>query len=267
MVFSMKVDTIRLAIPVSVLLIVLLSFFYGCSQPAVTTTKTPTSTVTTSPPTEKTISWAELKQGIADGTAVAQEIINLITENNAWLPPVPPAGGTRARVLSENEKAKILQLALNFSPVVQAQSNKNVLSVDERDYFWKSYSNTNAVEVSNMFMEKKGISQKLDEYLGDKCYPGVFLLFHTQHDSYAYAGMNIVVDPEREKILYVEGFVTAAGFMPDEPSNVNPTSFTLDYWNDILNPLNPNYDPSMKWGLEGTRFGPPWDNVNDMPGH
>ena len=239
----------------------------GCSEQAGTATKITTSTLPASTATKKNITWDELKQGIASGKAVAEEIINLIPEKNVWLPPVPPVGGGRVYILTESEKDKILQLTLNFSPVVQAQSKKNVLSIDERDYFWKSYNHQEAEDVSNMFMEKRGISQKLDEYMGDKCYPGVFLLFHTQHDSYAYAGMNIVVDLEQEKVLYVEGFITVAGFMPDEPPDVNPGSFVLDFWDNILSPLNPNYDPSEKWGLEGTRFGPPWDNVNDMPVH
>jgi hypothetical protein len=46
---------------------------------------------------------------------------------------------------------------------------------------------------------------------------------------------------------------------PEDLSDVDPESFKLDYLNNILSPLNPNYDPAEKYGPEGTRFGPPWD--------
>lgn len=247
----------RLSISVFLLLTVLASLMVGCSKQAGTTTISPTNTASS---TSK-MTWDELKLGIANGRAIAEEIISLIPENKVWLSLIPPVGGEKVHLLTEGEKDRILQIARAFYPVFDAQGHKNVLSVDERDYFWKSYNHEEAVNVSNVYMEKRGISQKLDEYMGDKCYPGVFLLFHTQYDKYAYAGMNIVVNLEQERVIYVEGFIEAIDWLPEyESSSVSPESFTLDHGNNLVSPLNPNYNPSMIFGPEGTRFGPPWDN-------
>jgi hypothetical protein len=237
----------------------------GCSQSSgnnstssISTTAPTTLPPSTVSPTTSTITWSELKQGIAAGKEIAEKIVSLIPEINVWLPSQPVTGGESVRLLTQDEKDKILQIANAFEPVKEAQQNQEVLSLDTRDYFWKSSTSEDTVTVSNTYLEKRGINEKLIEYMGNQCYPGVFLLFHTQYDKYAYAGMNIVVNLEQEKVIYVEGFIKDADFMPDEPSNVNPESATLAYLDNTLSPLNPNYDPSDIYGGEGTRFGPPW---------
>jgi hypothetical protein len=247
----------------ALLLLALLAFLMaGCSKQDKTAATSPDNAA----PSTSGMTWEELEVRIASGRAIAEEIINLIPENRVWLPPVPPVGGEKVRLLTAEEKDRILQIAKSFAPVLEAQGYKDVSSVDERDYFWKSYGNEEAVDVSNTYMEKRGISQKLDEYMGDKCYPGVFLLFRTQYENYAYAAMYITVNPEQESVIYVDGFVEAIDLPPGyESSGINPKSFTLD-GNNLLSPLNPNYDPSGIWGGEGTRFGPPWDYSNTVPG-
>jgi hypothetical protein len=203
--------------------------------------------------------WNELSQKVAVATDIAESLVNAIAENGTWLPSLSPEGGENIHLLSDEEKDKILQIALAVPFVKEAQDNPEVLSIDPRDFLWKSYSNSETVTVSNTYIEKRGISEKLTEYMGEKSYPGVFLLFHTQYDSYAYTSMNIFVDQEQGNVVYVDGFVTAAE-LPSEPlPDVNPYSLKLDYWNDALSPLDPNYDPSLKYGPDGTRFGPPWD--------
>lgn len=247
----------------ALLLLVLLAFpMGGCSKQDETTATSPDNAALST----SGMTWEELELRIASGTAIAEEIIDLIPENRVWLPPVPPVGGEKVRLLTAEEKNRILQIAMSFAPVLEAQGYTDVSSVDERDYFWKSYSNEEAVNVSNTYMEKRGISQKLDEYMGDKCYPGVFLLFRSQYENYAYAAMYIAVNLEQESVIYVDGFVEAIALPPGyESSGINPKSFTLG-GNNLLSPLNPNYDPSGIWDAEGTRFGPPWDYSNTIPG-
>ena len=204
--------------------------------------------------------WNELRQQVADARQIADSLISLIPQNKVWLVTQPPADGEQVRLLTSAEEAQILEVANAFAPVKEARAKPAVTGVAARDYFWKSYSRTAAVTVSNIYLEKRGISQKLSAYFGDQNYPGVFLLFHTRYDNYAYAEMNLVVDLRQQKVIYAEGLIKAAELPPEDLANVNPVSFTLDYYpGDILNPLDSGYDPSAIYGPDGTRFGPPWD--------
>ncbi|HEX7475216.1 MAG TPA: hypothetical protein VF318_04555, partial [Dehalococcoidales bacterium] len=117
----------------------------GCGQPSgnnstssINTTAPTTLPPGTVPPTTSVITWSELKQGIAAGTAIAQKILDLFPENKVWLPSRPVTGGESVRLLTQDEKDKILQIANAFEPVREAQQNQEVLSLDPRDYFWKS---------------------------------------------------------------------------------------------------------------------------------
>ena len=47
-----------------------------------------------------------------------------------------------------------------------------------------------------------------------------------------------------------------------DPSKIDYNALT-NY--DLLNPDNPKYDPSLKYGPEGTRFGPPGKNTPNIP--
>jgi hypothetical protein len=253
---------------ISILLGLIVSIFMaGCSEPYGNDIASPNSstistivTTVVTPPTESpttTLSWSELREKVAIGSEIAESLIGLIEQNDVWL-TVPPQNGEMVRLLSQNEKDKVLRIATAFEPVKEAQSNPEVTSVDPRDYFWKSYSYADAVTVSNAYLEAQGISQKLTEYMGDQNYPGVFLLFHTQYDNYAYAAMNLVVDMKQEKVIYIEGFVTTPQLPPEDP-DYDTEGFMYFYLANLLNPLNPNYDLSDRYGPEGSRFGPPWD--------
>jgi hypothetical protein len=244
------------------LLTVFASFMAGCGKQVETATTSPDGTE----PSAGELTWDEVELRIANGKALAEGIIELIPQNQTWLSPVPLVGGERVHILTDEEKNRVLQIAMSFAPVLEAQGHTGVLSVDERDCFWKSYSNGEAVDVSNAYIEKCSISQELDEYMGDKCYPGVFLLFRTECENYAYAGMYITVNLEQEEVIYVDGFIEViclpSGY---ESSGMNPESFTLCGMN-TLSPLHPDYDPSGIWDCGGTRFGPPWDNSDTVPG-
>jgi len=262
-----------LSLAIFLVLITSMLMVVGCGQPVGNDTPSPDGSpiATTVPPVvisptaspTATLSWSELRQKVAAGSEIAEALISLIPQNNVWLTTITPQNGDEVRILSRNEQDKILRIATAFEPVTEALSNPEVTRVDPRDYFWKSYVNADTVTVSNAYLEEQGINQKLIEYMGDQNYPGVFLIFHTQYDFYTYAVMNVVVDLEQEKVVYIEGFVTAAQVPPDDLSGVDPASFTLDYLlyglSNLLNPLNPDYDPAGKYGPEGTRFGPPWD--------
>ena len=210
--------------------------------------------------------WNELRKQVAAARAVAERIIGVFPPNK---PETYLTLSTfyRPHALSAVEKDQILAIAQAWEPLRSAVANPDVVEMDVRDYFWKSFSNESAVTVSDALLAKRGVSQKLLDYMGFDVLPGVFILFHTSHDSYAYAAVKIVVSPAAHKVVYTEAAVTAA--QPPQAGgwdNVNPDSFRLDYADNLVSPLNPNYDPSGLYGPEGTRFGPPWDRVQGLIG-
>jgi hypothetical protein len=210
--------------------------------------------------------WDDLRQQIAAAKAAVGPIIAVFPPNDPK-DYQGPSAFCGPHPLSESEKAQVLAIAQSWEPLKQAIAIQGVVDMQVRDYLWKSFSNDSAVAVSDALLAQRGVSQKLLDYLGFNLLPGVFVLFHTSHDSYAYATAKIFVSPQSGKVVFVEASVTAA-----EPpaaggwDNVNPDSFRLDYHNDILSPLNPNYDPNGLYGPEGTRFGPPWDRVPGLSG-
>ncbi len=210
--------------------------------------------------------WDYLRQQVAAARTVAERITALFPQNN---PGESPSLDTieGLHVLSEAEKTEILGIANTFEPFQQALKDPDLIRMDVRDFLWKSFSNDSAVTVSNTLLAERGTSSKLMDYMGPANLPGVFILFHTSHDSYAYAAVKIFVSRAAGKVVYVEASITAA--QPPAAGgwdNVNPDSFRLDYHNDTLSPLNPNYDPAGMYGPERTRFGPPWDRVPGLPG-
>jgi hypothetical protein len=225
----------------------------GCvSQPETLspTNATQSSTTSTSQPTlPNKISWDEIQQWLIDGRVLTEKIEVMVPEPRVWLSP--SSNGQPVRVLTDAEKENILRIANAFKPIIEAKQNSQVLTVDPRDYIWKSFINENAVMVSNAYILQSGISQALAEYMGDECYPGVFLIFRTQYERYIYIGIYIMVDLEQQKVVYVDIF-----------TKVTPPSGYVDPYlesHNIANPLNSNYDPVVKYGPEGSRFGPPWD--------
>jgi hypothetical protein len=256
-----------------IILTLLVSLFImtGCNKSPETSSVAATNTTASNTlaqtgvlPTEWTM-LNVLKKEAATAKEAAEGIVSVITKNNVWL--YPPNGGEKVRLLTKEEKENILKIANDFEAVQKAKQNVNVSSCVIRDYLWKSSVNVIAITVSNIYMEKKGGSQQLIAYMGGQCYPGIFLLFHTQYDKYAYATFNIFVDLEQGKVIYVEGSVASIEIPSSVPEPFNYASLSFEYSakNDLLNPLNPNYDPSGRWD-EGTCFGPPWNRSTSYHG-
>jgi hypothetical protein len=241
-------------------LVALSNLLIGCVSNPVTLSPTNTIPSATPPGTSQptpigATALAEFQQGVVDGRAIAEKILGMVTANRAWLPPL--SGGQPVRVLTDADKDNILKIANTYQPVLEAKQNSQVSKVDPRDYIWKSFTNESAVMVSNAYILQSGISQALSDYMGGQCYPGVFLIFRTQYERFAYAGMYLVVDLEREKVVYVEVFIEEAQFRPSADPYLES--------HNAANPLNSNYDPASKYGPEGSRFGPPWDRSPNLP--
>jgi hypothetical protein len=210
--------------------------------------------------------WDQLRQQVWETQAVAEMITTAFPPNR---PEDYMVLSTfyRPHALAGSEKEQVLAIASAWQPLRQALENPAILKMEVRDYLWKSFSNEGAVTVSDTLVAARGTSQKLLDYLGFDVLPGVYILFHTSRDSYAYATVKIVVGPAAGKVIWTEASVTAA--QPPTAGgwdNVNPESFRLDFHDSTQNPLSPNYDPNSIYGPEGTRFGPPWDRSAGLAG-
>ena len=210
--------------------------------------------------------WDELRRQVKEARQVAEGVLSVFPQNK---PENYLTLSTfyRPHALGESEKDKFLAIAQAWEPLKRVAASPAVVKTEVRDYLWKSFSNESAVIVSDTLLASRGVSQKLLDYMGFDVLPGVFILFHTAHDSYAYAMAKIIVSPAAGKVVYVDAGVTAS-----EPpaaggwDNVNPDSFRLDFVEGAQNPLSPNYDPNRVYGQEGTRFGPPWDRTPNLIG-
>ncbi len=167
-------------------------------------------TACTSPTTSPTV-----PPNTSDQTAAGQEFVKQILDSlqgsSGWTPPLPPSGGEKPRILTKEEKDRVLDIASAVPQVVEAKRNKDVVSVDTQ-YLWVGWNgHSDGVSYLNYEAVEKGtVSQSALSSMGDKCYPAVDFLFNSRFGEYGKAGIHIAVNLETGKVVYLGGFSASA---------------------------------------------------------
>jgi len=166
--------------------ILVIVFLLGCSQQP-TDTGFPQDS-----PEQKAAGW-EFKK----------EILHL-PGHTGWMPPWPPAGGQKPRILTKEEKNRILEIASSVPQIIEAKRHPDVGDV-ETWYIWVEWiGRSGGVGYLNHAPIESGIKD-LSKY-EDTWFPGVQFVFNSRFGVYGRCGYKIAVNLETGKVVYVRGF-------------------------------------------------------------
>ena len=168
----------------------------------------------TSPATSPTVSLnTDL---MVTGKEFVRQIIDTLPEKSQWIPPLPPSGGEKPRILTEEEKNRVLNIASVVPQVVEAKQNKDVVNVDTR-YLWVGW-NGNPDGVS--YKDYEAVERGGDiSTMGDNCYPAVDFVFNSRFGEYGRAGFHVAVNLETGKVVYLGGFDSSTPLPQKLPHN------------------------------------------------
>ena len=141
------------------------------------------------------------------GQEFVNQIIDSIPGKSQWILPLPPSGGEIPRILTTNEKERVLDIANSVAQVVEAKQNKDVISTDTQ-YEWVGWNGNSDGEsyLNYEGIEKGTVSQSSLSSMGDKCYPAVKFVFNSKYGEYGKAGIDVDVNLETGKVVYLGGF-------------------------------------------------------------
>jgi hypothetical protein len=162
-------------------------------------------TACTSPKVSSTIPPNTSDQMVA-GQEFVRQIIDSLQEKSKWTLPLPPSGGEKPRILTEEEKNRVMDIASAVPQVVEAKQNKDVVNVDTR-YLWVGWNgHPDGVSYKDYEAVEKGASQSALSTMGDNCYPAVDFIFNSRFGEYGKAGFHVAVNLQTGEVVYLGGF-------------------------------------------------------------
>lgn len=193
-------------------LFILVSLVISACSPRTTNPAPPPNTTVLVTTSNASLNMTESEKQSA-GFQFVRDILNIaqantIKTNSSWLPPIPPTNGQAPRILTEEEKQRIVAIANTSPEVVAAKQNKDIVSVNT-SYLWigwighadgESYLNYDPIE--------KGIVNLTDK--GDTWYPAADFLFHSIYGDYGVAGIHVAVNLVTGKAVYLSGYRSSA---------------------------------------------------------
>ena len=140
----------------------------------------------------------------AAGQEFKREILDLLQGHRGWMPPLPPAGGQKPRILTEEEKNRILEVANSVPQVIEANRHPDVVSV-ETWYLWVGWiGHANGVAYVNYGPIESG-TKDLSKH-EDAWFPAVKFIFNSKFGVYGRCGYKIAVNLETGKVVRIGGF-------------------------------------------------------------
>ena len=127
--------------------------------------------------------------------------------DSGWVPPLPPSGGEKPRILTEEEKDRVLTIASAFPKVVEAKRNKDVVNV-ETQYVWIGWNgNSNGASHLMHGAVENGTANLSNK--SDTWYPAIKFIFNSKFGDIGRAGINVAVNLETGKVVYSGGFIAS----------------------------------------------------------
>ena len=147
----------------------------------------------------------ELTQDSPEQKAAGQEFVREILDSLEEDRVLPPSGGEQPRILTEEEKDRIMEIASSAPQVMEVKRNPDVASVDTY-YLWIGRTNgTGYLNHKPIEDGIKNVSAHPNTY-----YPAVHFVFTSKFGEYGRCGINVAVDLETGKVVYVGGFNASA---------------------------------------------------------
>ena len=178
-----------------ILLLACLLATFACAAPP-----QPLPTPTPAPPTTKTdgAGTEDSPQPTAAGRAIVREILDSLEEDRVLL---PPSGGEQPRILTEAEKARIMEIASSAPQVMEVMRNPDLAKVGAY-YLWIGRSNGTG------FLHHKPIEDGIKDVSDhpNTYYPAVSFIFAIKFDENSRCGIHVAVDLETGTVVYVGGF-------------------------------------------------------------
>ena len=154
------------------------------------------------------------------GQEFVNQIIDSIPGKSQWILPLPPNDGEKPRILTIDEKDKLLNIASAVPQVFEAKVDKDVINIDTQ-YEWVGWNGNSDGEsyLNYEGIEKGTASQSSLSSMGDKCYPAVKFVFNSKYGEYGKAGIDVDVNLETGKVVYLGGFNSSSPM----PQKLPPT--------------------------------------------
>ena len=138
------------------------------------------------------------------GQEFVRGILDSLQGSSGWTPPLPPSGGEIPRVLTKEEKDRVIDIASAVPQVVEAKRNKDVVSVDTQ-YLWVGWiGHADGVSYLGYGAVENGTANLSNQ--GDTWYPGVDFIFNSKFGKFGIAGIHVAVNLETGKVVYLGGF-------------------------------------------------------------
>ena len=167
------------------------------------TSATPTTLVSSTRSTATATAPTDLAERVA-GEQYVQAILDSLQPVSGWTLPLPPTGGQKPRILTQAEKAKILEIASAVPIVEEIKRNKDILSVDA-NYIWIGW---NGHADGNSFLDYEPVADGTADLSdkGDDWYPAADFLFHSTYGVYGKVGINVAINLETGNIVWLGGY-------------------------------------------------------------
>lgn len=134
----------------------------------------------------------------AAGREFVTEILDSLEEDRVRL---PPSGGQQPRILTEEEKDRIMEIASSAPQVIKVKQHPDVVSVDTY-YLWIGRTNgTGFLHYKPIEDGIKDVSEHPNTY-----YPAVSFTFTSKFGEYGRCGIHVAVDLETGTVVFVGGF-------------------------------------------------------------
>jgi hypothetical protein len=141
------------------------------------------------------------------GQEFVNQIIDSIPGKSQWILPLPPNDGEKPRILTIDEKDKLLNIASAVPQVFEAKVKKDVINTGTQ-YEWVGWNGNSDGEsyLNYEGIEKGTASQSRLSSMGDKCYPAVEFVFNSRYGECGKAGIDVAVNLETGRVVYLGGF-------------------------------------------------------------
>jgi len=143
----------------------------------------------------------ELTQDSPEQKAAGQEFVREILDSLEEDRVLPPSGGEQPRILTEEEKDRIMEIASSAPQVMEVKQNPDVVSVDTY-YLWIGGTSGTG------YLHHKPIEDGLKDVSGypSAYYSAVAFIFTSKFGEYGRCGIHVAVAPVTGEVVFVGGF-------------------------------------------------------------
>lgn len=179
---------------------------------------------TTTPGTNVTTSASEQPQ---NGMQFVEDIIDLLLEDGGWVPPLPPEDGQKPRILTEEEKDRVLAIASSLTQVIEAKMHEDVVGV-ETQYIWIGWNGSPNGASHLMHGAVENGTANLSNR-SDRWFPGVKFIFNSIYGDLGRAGIHVAVNLETGRVVH-SGAFGASNIMGSKILPEFPMSSIVQIW-------------------------------------